>query len=234
MITLYDLVVAGDRRPSPFCWRTKLALQHKGLDYVTEPVGFTDKDKIAFAEATTVPVIRDHQRGGHAVKDSWQIAFYLDEAYPARPLFDGTAARNLARFVNGWADTAVHAQMFPLIVADIHAHARPQDQAYFRESREKRLGKPLEAAQAAARGAGLATLRSTLEPVRRQLAAQPFIAGDKPAYPDYILAGTFLWPRTISPLALLDQADPLNAWLDRMLDLFDGMGRNAPAAATHP
>jgi glutathione S-transferase len=232
MITLFDLVVSGDRRPSPFCWRTKLALRHKGLVYVAEPVGFSEKDKIAFAGSTTLPVIRDDGRGGHAVKDSWQIALWLDEAYPARPLFGSASATSFARFVNGWADTAVHGALFPLVVADIHAHARPQDQAYFRDSREKRLGRPLEAAQAAARDGGLAVLRSTLEPVRRQLAGQPFISGDAPAYPDYILAGTVLWPRTISPLRLLDPADPLNAWLDRMLDLFDGLGRKAPTASS--
>ena len=31
MITLYDLVFDKDLRPSPFCWRAKLALKHKGL-----------------------------------------------------------------------------------------------------------------------------------------------------------------------------------------------------------
>ena len=31
MITLYDLLFDKDLRPSPFCWRTKLALKHKGL-----------------------------------------------------------------------------------------------------------------------------------------------------------------------------------------------------------
>ena len=31
MITLYDLTFDRDRRPSPFCWRAKLALRHKGL-----------------------------------------------------------------------------------------------------------------------------------------------------------------------------------------------------------
>jgi len=231
MITLFDLVFSGDRRPSPFCWRTKLALRHKGLDYVTEPVGFCDKDKLAFAGSTTVPVIRDDSHGGRAVRDSWQIALYLDEAYPAQPLFASAAERSFARFVNGWADTTVHVALFPLVVADLHAQARPQDQAYFRESREKRLGTTLESAQQAARETRLPVWRGTLEPLRRQLAAQPFLSGDAPAYPDYIVAGTFLWPRTVSPLALLEADDPVNGWLDRMLDLFDGMGRKAPTAA---
>ena len=37
-ITLYDLAGAeADRRFSPFCWRTKMALAHKGLEVETIP-----------------------------------------------------------------------------------------------------------------------------------------------------------------------------------------------------
>ena len=49
MITLYDLAFDGDRRPSPYCWRAKLALKHKGLKWRDEPMGFNEKQKIAFA-----------------------------------------------------------------------------------------------------------------------------------------------------------------------------------------
>ena len=45
MITLYDLVFQEDRRPSPFCWRAKFALKHKGLDWRDEPTGFTEKQR---------------------------------------------------------------------------------------------------------------------------------------------------------------------------------------------
>ena len=66
MITLYDLVFQEDRRPSPFVWRTKFALMHKALKWAEVPMGFTEKDKIAFANAQTVPVIKDgeDERGG--------------------------------------------------------------------------------------------------------------------------------------------------------------------------
>ena len=87
MITLYDLVFSEDRRPSPYCWRAKLAMKHKGLACRDEPMGFTEKQKIAFADSTTVPVIHD---GTKVVKDSWAIACHLEEAYPAKPLFPGS------------------------------------------------------------------------------------------------------------------------------------------------
>src|SRR5260370_36877266 len=62
MITLYDLVFQEDRRPSPFCWRAQFALKQQGLDLGDEPMGFTEKQKIAFAQAQTVSVIHDRPK----------------------------------------------------------------------------------------------------------------------------------------------------------------------------
>ena len=228
MITLYDLVFDGDRRPSPFCWRAKYALKHKGLSWRDEPVGFTEKQKIAFAQSQTVPVIHD---GTAVVKDSWAIAEHLDKAHPDKPVFKSEMAHGYARFVSGWVDTAVHPAVFVLIVGDLYDRIRPVDQAYFRESRGKRLGTTDFAGfQAQAREKGLPALRAVLEPARRMLRDQPFLAGHHPAYPDYALAGAFLWARTVSSFTLLEPDDPIYAWRERMLDLYDGMARKAKAA----
>lgn len=228
MITLYDLVAQGDQRPSPFCWRAKFSLAHKGLEWTEVPVGFTEKDKIAFAESQLVPVIKDGDKG---VKDSWAIATYLDQAYPDKPLFKSEMALSYARFVSGWVDTAVQPAMFPIVVADLYGIVRPVDQPYFLESRGKRLGTTdLAGFQAKAREKGVVSFRAVLEPARRTLRVQPFLAGNHPAYPDYALAGAFLWAGIASPLALLEADDPVHAWRERMFDLYDGMGRKAKAA----
>lgn len=226
MITLYDLVFAEDRRPSPFCWRAKLALKHKGLKWRDEPCGFTDKEKIAFAQSQTFPVIHD---GTMVIKDSWAIATYLDQAYPDKPLMPDPA---YARFVNGWADTVVNPAIFPIVVADLVDRVRPQDRDYIVESRGKRLGTTdFSSFQAKAREKGVVAFRATLEPARRVLKEQPFLSGAAPAYPDYILLGSLMWPRTLSPLALLEADDPVHAWRDRMFDLFDGYAGKAAVAA---
>ena len=60
MITLYDLVFDKDLRPSPFCWRAKLAMKHKDLKWRDEPVGFTEKHKIAFADVVYRNEARQH------------------------------------------------------------------------------------------------------------------------------------------------------------------------------
>ena len=228
MITLYDLVLQDDRRPSPFCWRAKFALSHKDLKWSEVPVGFTEKDKIAFAESQLVPVIKD---GEKSVKDSWAIAAYLDQAYADKPLFKSEMALSYARFVSGWVDTAVQPVMFPIVVGDLYDRVRPVDQPYFAESRGKRLGTTdFTSFQAKARDKGVAAFRTALEPARRVLREETFLGGDHPAYPDYALAGAFMWARIASPLVLLEQDDPVYVWRERMFDLFDGMGRKAKAA----
>ena len=229
MIVLYDLVFQDDRRPSPFCWRVKYALKHKGLAWREEPVGFTDKDKIAFAGSQTVPVVQD---GAAAVKDSWAIARHLDQVYPDKPLLPGEAGLAFGRFVSNWVDTSVHAALFPTIIGDLYDRVRPVDQPYFRDSRGKRLGTTdFTAFQAKARdGGGVAGFRAVLEPARRLLREQPFLSGDAPAWPDYALAGAFQWARIASPLELLADDDPMRAWRERLLDLYGGLGRAARAA----
>jgi glutathione S-transferase len=217
MITLYDLVFDKDLRPSPFCWRAKMALKHKGLKWRDEPMGFTEKQKIAFAGSNTVPVIHD---GTTVVKDSWAIAEHLERTYPDRPLFPNDPGHAYARFVNGWADSSVNVAIFPIIVGDLLAKVRPQDRDYMVESRGKRLGTTDFAGfQKNAREKGIAAFRAALEPARRILRDQKFLSGEAPAYPDYILHGSLLWPRTVSPdLVLLDRDDPVHGWHERMIE----------------
>ena len=228
MITLYDLVFSEDRRPSPYCWRAKLALKHKGLSWRDEPMGFNEKQKIAFAQSQTVPVIHD---GPNVVKDSWAIARHLDKAYPDKPLFRDEMALSYAHFFASWVDTAVHPALFPNIVGDLFDRVRPVDQPYFQESRGKRLGTTDFAGfQARAREKGVDNFRAVLEPARRVLKEQPFLSGNEAGFADYVLGGAFLWARVVTPLALLQPDDPVHAWRERMLDLFDGMGRKAKVA----
>src|SRR6266702_2106617 len=199
-ITMYDLAgVEAERRFSPFCWRAKMALAHKGLAVETVPWRFTEKDKLPQPNAGRVPVIVD---GARVVHDSTAIADYLEEHYPDRPsLFGGETGRGLARFVQNWTETVLQPGLIRLVLLDIYRHIGPEDQAYFRKDRETRFGTTL----------------------------QDFVSGDAPAYPDYIVFGAFQWARAISDFELLAADDPVRAWRGRMLDLHDGLARRAPA-----
>lgn len=227
-IVMYDLAGADPTlRFSPYCWRTRMALAHKGLAVETIPWRFTDKAAIAFSGQGRVPVIRDGER---VVSDSWSIAEYLEDSYPERPsLFGGATAHAHARFINAWADSVVLGGIARLIVRDLLDVVAPQDRGYFRESREARFGTTLEAVQDG-RETRVNAFRESLSPARLVLGKQRWLGGDAPSYADYILFGTLQWPRCASRFELLAADDPVAEWRGRMLDLFDGLGRNARTA----
>jgi glutathione S-transferase len=225
-IKLYDLAGAEpERRFSPYCWRIKLSLKYKGLDFETIPWRFTEKAVIAPYNAERVPVILDN---GRAVADSWKIANYLDDAYPARgALFGSEQERALARFCNQWTDVTLHGAIAPIVVGDILPHLDQRDREYFRSSREARLGTTLESL-ASRRESYLSALNQLLEPLRQTLALQPYLAGGAPRYPDFIVFGAFQWARSISSVRLLEPSDPIDAWRQRLLAAFNGFARSAP------
>lgn len=228
-LKLYELVGADAGRPfSPYCWRTRMALAHKGLTADSIPWRFTEKGAIAPHGSDKVPVML---HGDKPVVDSWVIANYLEDTYPERPsLFGGDGGRAMARFVNGWGDVAIVGGIFPLIIADIPKNLAAVDADYFRASREQRFGKTLEQVMAS-RDQAVIGFRKSLDPLRLTLKAQPFIGGTAPDYADYIVFGGFQWARVVSPFKLLEEADPVYAWRERLLDAFDGMARSSPG---HP
>ena len=226
-ITMYDLAGAeADRRFSPFCWRARMALAHKGLAVENVPWRFTEKDRLPQPNQGRVPVIVDD---GRVVHDSTAIADYLDDRYADRPsLFGDETARALTRFVQNWTETVLQTGLIRLVLLDIYRHIGPEDQAYFRQDREKRFGTTLEAV-VKDREARLPAFRASLDPLRRTVERQSFVAGKAPAYADYVVFGAFQWARAISDFELLMADDPVRAWRGRMLDLFDGLARRAPA-----
>ena len=227
-ITLYDLAGQGDRRFSPYCWRIRMALAHKGLEYETHPTGFSKIASICGGGQKTLPVIDD---GGKVMSESFDIARYLEETYPDKhSLFGGAGGEAAARFIESWANAALTPVLARCCVRDIHDGLFEEDKAYFRETREKRLGGTLEDIQSG-REARIEELYAVLTPLRVMLGKQPWIGGDQPLYHDYIVFGTLQWPRVTSKLALLKQDDKVTEWFGRMLGLYDGLGASMPAAA---
>jgi len=224
---LYDLSGTGDRRFSPYCWRIKMALAHKGLTFATQAVPFTGIPALLEGRFKTVPILDD---GGTLVCDSLAIADYLEDTYHGRPsLYGGPGGRALARFVDRWAVTQLHGPLVRIVVRDIHDRLEPADQAYFRRSREARFSKTLEEIEDKSL-ARLEAFRAALEPLRATLALQPFLGGEGPLMTDYCVFGTLQWARITSPVVILAGDDPVHAWFERCLDLYDGLGRRAVTA----
>ena len=115
---LFELVGTDASRPfSPYCWRTRMALAHKGLAAESLPWRFTEKSALAPHGSEKVPVLLHDDK---PVVDSWTIATYLEDNFPDRPsLFGGEGGRAKARKIHAIVDIAVVGGIFTQIVADI-------------------------------------------------------------------------------------------------------------------
>lgn len=225
---LYSLCGADpDCRFSPHVWKVAMALAHKGLDFDEVPTPFTAIRTVEGGYSPTLPVLND---GGHLVRDSFDIALYLEDRYPVAPsLFGGEGGRALSRAIEGYSQFIVQPALVKIVVKDIHDRLAPADQAYFRQSREARLGRTLEELEAAS-GEELAVFPAKLEPMRHVLKFQPYLGGDMPLFADYILFGALQWARIVSSKPIVKSDDAVRDWLERCLDLHGGRGRSAKAA----
>jgi glutathione S-transferase len=205
-----------------------MALAHKGLEAEFVPMRYTEKDKIAFADSETVPVLVDDET---TINQSWDIADYLEQTYPATPsLFGGDAGRAVTGFINAWTNATLHPALIRCVIADVFDRIDEADKAYFRENREKRFGKTIEELREG-QNDSLRKLDVTLTPLRTILKSEEWIAGDAPAFADYLIFSAFQWCRIMSPTEIVNPGDPIHGWRERMLDMFDGMGRKFEAAA---
>jgi glutathione S-transferase len=223
-IVMHDLAGADpDLRFSPYCWRTRFALAHKGLPVETVPWRFTETGALAFSGQGRVPVIRDGER---VVNDSWSIAEYLEDTHPTPAIFGCAIGRAHAQFINAWADSVLVPGLVRFIVRDLLDVIDPKDKPYFRASREARFGMTLDQVQSG-REDRLPAFRDSLLPVRLVLRRQDWLSGPAPGYADHIVAGTLMWPRCASRFPLLAEDDPVAIWFGRMLDQYGGLGRIA-------
>ena len=228
-IHLFDLTDASHQIFfSPYCWRVKMAMKHKGLSFKSIPWHFTDTDKLPDGAGKRVPVIVD---GTNSMGESSDIAAYLDKTYTDRPtLMADAVARARARFMESWCNASVFATMRPIAVMSVFEIIAEKDRAYFRESRERMLNAKLEALSSDPQAEADA-MNKALGPANDALTTSKFLGGDSPDYSDYILFGTLMWPYMVCKNNPLDMTSSVGQWFDRMLDLHDGFARTAPRAA---
>lgn len=231
-LVFHERVGFEGRRPSPFSWRIRYALAHKGLldtpEVEVRATRFADRPRIeALSGQRFVPVI-EHR--GRVVHDSWAIACHLEDAFPDRPsLFGGAIGRGVTRQLNLWCDTVLLPATRPVLVAEFPAVLDPGDRAYYRSSREAMFGCTLEA-YAADRPGAIARLREAAAPLEALLAEQPWVAGTAaPAYADHLVFSVLQYARLGCTAELLDPGSALAAWRARMIALHGGLGDRFPA-----
>jgi glutathione S-transferase len=225
-IRLHELVIDNGRCASPFVWRVRYALAHKGLDFESVQLGFTDIPAQFGGKFKTVPIL---EHGETLMAESWDIALYLDRRFPDKPaLFTSAAELAMVRLTDSWFTAEVQRRLFRVYIKDVYDCARPADRPYFRASREKNMkGATLESFTAD-RATNLPAIRTALNPLRMHLDKFPFVGGSSPNFGDYIVLSSFQWVASVSTLPLLAADDSLRAYIDRGFDLYGGLGREAP------
>lgn len=235
-IRLYDVTLENGSTLSPFVWRIRYALAHKGFEPDIVPVAFTGIRKILDGRYEQVPIIEDN---GQVVSDSWAIAQYLDRTYADRaPLFRTYGEYTAARFFDRWIFRDVVPHMYHCYVLDNYNLARPEDRDYLRESRERTFlgGRKLEDV-VKGREKRLPLIRDSLQPLRVALAETPWLGGLRPNYVDFCALSLFLWAAAINTMPPLEKTDSLFDWLNRGFDLYGGLGRDErlhPLAPGYP
>lgn len=214
-------------RPSPYCWRTRMALAHKRLAFEPVPWDVMDKAAIAASGGITAPVLVE---GDMWLRDSWDIAIYLDEAYPEHALFDSAGDRAKARFLDHWITGTVHPVIFDAVAIDQMPVFTPVCRDFYRERTKRKFGKSLEELCGDPKAA-VDRLDGLLQPLQDTLSDRDYLGGETPSYGDYIVFGAFQWARVASTRSLYGPDGPLGRWFARVLNAFDGFAKAQPARA---
>jgi len=201
-------------------------LAHKGVPVEFHLVRFADVETIrALSGQHMVPILRDSDR---VIHDSWNIACYLEDRFPAQPsLFGGEAGRGLARLVNNWAAETLGPAIRRLISADFIFCLAPEDRDYFRRSREAVFGCTLEE-HCADRPRWLGEFAAVTAPLEATLREQPYFGGATATYADYLLFSVFQYARLGCPDEFLAENSALRRWRDGLALAFDGLGNRYP------
>jgi glutathione S-transferase len=133
MIELFEIALLDDTRPSPFCWRTRMALNHKGLPFRAVGIAYSQISALGSGAFRATPVLR---HGTEWIEGSLAIATALEARYPGQPsLFPADPLRHFSRFMEAWVDSVLQAQIFRLVAHEVWLKLPPGEQAYFRSTR---------------------------------------------------------------------------------------------------
>jgi len=224
---LYDLALADvEVRPSPYCWMVKFAMLHKGLRFETIPLRFAEKQNYPDQEHGQLPILKDDDQ---LICDSANIIAHLEKHYRDIPLTMSKGERASVEFYRAWVASILYPALGPMLMKRVHDAACEDDKDYFRTTREARFGKTLEElfsmpGQREKTEAALATLAAPL-------ARNNYLGGDASNLADYTMFGVFMWQRTVCSETLYEAPHAVDAWVERMLDLYDGYGRKAVRAS---
>lgn len=188
---------------------------HKGLDFTSRPIRFTDKAALAFSGQKRVPVLRDGER---VVHDSMAIFQYLDEADSEHPLMGEPRDHQRAKVIERLTRLPLGVPLMKILALRIHSVSDVADRDYFRQSREQSLGQPLESFTDPRGETRL--FREALKPLEGILADQPFLEREVTGGVDYLVMGLLLWPRCLGAQPWEDTS-AVGSWFKRLLSDYE-------------
>ena len=227
-IRLYELALENGRCASPFVWRLRYALAHKGIAFeIPCPCGLhrdcaNVRGTIQDGSRDREPASRCLRRAG-TLPSIWTGNFPQARRYsPVRP------SAKMVRLMDAWFSSEVMRKLFLCTCWTSMMPLARRDRPYFRQSREARLEGRDARGVHHDRAARLPAIREALAPLRTQLSRVPFLGGSAPNYADYIVLGAFQCVASVSTLPLLARSDEVlrASGLERGFDLYGGLGRD--------
>jgi len=211
-ITFYDIPsqVPG-KAWSPNTFKARIALNYKGIPFTTEWVEYPDIEpllkKIGGAPTSkkedgrdhyTLPAIHDSETG-KVVTDSLNIAVYLDEKFPEKPLLFPHGTRAAIELFLYHFETNFHRPLRNLLLPPCCNNLNPFSEEYFRRTREASFGCKME--EISPKGPkrdelwtefqqGLARLSEWYAKNGR---GKRYFLGDTFSFADAIMVGNLLW-----------------------------------------
>ena len=201
-LIFHERVGLEGRRISPFSWRIRYALAHKGLQPTVLPTRFADVARIrALSGQDLVPIIEHDET---VVHDSWSIACHLEDRFPDASVAvrrrhrarHRAAGEHLVRHRAG----SCHAAAGLRRLHSLHRSGRPR---LFPWLARDPTGHDTRAIQCRSRRGVGRPGRRPARHLERTLSEQAFLAGEAPAYVDYIIFSVFQWARIGSPRDVL-------------------------------
>ncbi|KAJ7038014.1 hypothetical protein C8F04DRAFT_1091073, partial [Mycena alexandri] len=212
-IILYDIPsTAPGCAWSPNTWKTRYALNFKGLAYKTVWIEYPDIEDLCKeigAEPTGVrkngasyyslPVIHDPKTGA-IVSDSVRIADYLDSTYSDTPRVIPAGTHTLQKAFQVAYDQATDPSVRQYILPAVAKILRPKSEEYYVRTREASFGKKL--INVVPTGEAHDTVWKEVETGFGKVDqwmnegmnnGAPFVMGNSPTFTDFMIAGEMQW-----------------------------------------
>ena len=218
-IKLYELAASDGLIFSPPCWRTRLSLEWRGLDFESIPTSYVEIKEVDQGQFSTVPIFANE---AITMSDSWEINQYLDTTYAARgKMIRSPAEEGQALLVQ---QLMLVPELLRVALLDLFARLADNDKEYFRRSREERFNMSLEEAVLPQEEA-MEKIVDRFQAFENYLGQRDYLGGDNPNYADITFLSHLQLPIQISHLPLLKKMPATQEWVQRCANRFPSLSR---------